>query len=253
MKTLFVIIFIGFFTNTFAQDTIELVTYNDGAKSFKRITSKDTSQVYLYPGGKRESVCQLVNWEPSGTYTRWYENGKMMWQKELSNAVSNGKSVFYDKNGVKIAELIFTNGKITDTIFIRENTHFILGKVTYTSTVYGGAVRKDGSSNVSERSGAFANFSMYAASVDSIKKPVLVSKFKSDFNGDFCIVVPTGKIGFFPQSINIASLEAGQFTIPEFMQRSGSSSWTKQGPFEVTKTDRILLIELHNTSVGYAP
>lgn len=44
--------------------------------------------------------------------------------------------------------------------------------------------REDGSSNVSEHSGPFINYSMYFAKIDSLKKTELIQNFKSDY-GDF--------------------------------------------------------------------
>jgi len=253
MKIVLLVAAVLLFTPLFSQNITELVKYYDGAKSYKLITKKDTSLVCKYPNGKKESVRQIKENKITGTYSRWYENGNLMWEKELKNSIMNGKSVYYNEKGNKVAELIYDNGKISDTIYIQENVHLVFGKITYTSRIYGGMQNEDGSSNVSEHSGPYFNYYMYAAKVNSVKKPELISQYKSDVNGDFFITVPIGKISFFPATLKIDSLKPGQFTIPATSWDSGEDTWDKQGPLEVKKENLILFIELHHTSNGYAP
>jgi len=50
-------LFIGY--SGYTQDTTEFIRYYDGSKSFKLSTIKDTSIIYIYPDGKRESVHQI--------------------------------------------------------------------------------------------------------------------------------------------------------------------------------------------------
>lgn len=237
----------------YSQDTIDIVDYYDGSKSFSLITVKDTSLVWLYPGGKKESLCKLSAYEANGTYKRWYKNGKLMWRKEMKNGKENGKAEFYDDKGIKVAELIFSSGEISDTVFIKENTHLVLGTITFESTVSGGAVREDGSSNVSRLSGPYINCPMYAARLDSVKKAVLLSHFKTDFQGQFFVVVPEGLIGFYPASVKIESLVPGQSAIPQSVTGSTIATWREDGPWKVGKNDKILQVKLHHVSHGYAP
>jgi hypothetical protein len=237
----------------YAQDTTEFFKYYDGSKSFKISTKKDTCITYIYPNGKKESVHQIKRAEKTGYYCRWYANSKLMWRMELKNGVQNGKSVFYDASGKRVAELMYINGKITDTLFVKTNTHLVFGKITSSSKVYGGMERENGSADVSEFSSAYMNFWMYAALVDSIKKPKLVSFFKSDFNGNFFILVPEGKIGFYPKSVKIEYLTPSDYKIPEENVFHGEEGWSKQGPIIVKKGDKIQFIELHHFSIGYAP
>lgn len=253
MKTTFLSLLLILNYMGYSQDTTDIVDYYDGSKSFSLITVKDTSLVWLYPGGKKESLCKLSAYETNGTYKRWYKNGKLMWRKDMKNGKENGKAEFYDDKGVKVAELIYNSGQISDTVFIKENTHLVLGTITFESTVSGGAVREDGSSNVSRLSGAYINCPMYAALVDSIKKPEMITKFKSDFNGDFFILVPAGKISFFTQDIDIKTLAPGQYYIPGSMSGSTRSHWSETDPLVVTKDDMLMYVKLHHTSEGYAP
>jgi len=253
MKFFLLVAAIPFFAPAFSQDTTELIKYYNGAKSYKLITKKDTLLVCTYPTGKKESVRELKGNKITGTYTRWYENGNLMWQKELKHAIPNGKSVYYNEKGIKVAELMYENGKISDTIYIKANTHLLFGKITYTSRVHGGVENEDGTSNISESSGPYSNCYMYAAKVDSFKKPELICNYKSDVNGDFFITVPIGTISFFTVSLKIDSLKPGQFTIPSTSGESDESAWDKQGPIVVKKENSILFIELHHSSNAYAP
>jgi hypothetical protein len=237
----------------YSQDTTDLFKWYDRTLSFKLITEKDTLLIFKYPDGKRESIRTYKKSQITGTYSRWYENGKLMWKKELKNGIQYGTSVFYSESGTKVAELMYENGKITDTIFIKANIHLALGKITSSSTVYGGMEREDGGSNVSEYSGPYMNCSMYAIRLDSKSKPKLVSKFKSDLYGDFFIIVPPGEIGFYPVDIKIDSLGPGDFHIPEKIYSSGNEGWNMPEHLFVNKVSGILFIELHHYSVGYAP
>lgn len=235
-----------------AQDTTQLIKYYDGTKSYWLVSKTDTLLKWDYPNGKKESVRKFKNNQITGTYTRWYENGKVMWEKSLVNNILQGYSIFYNEKGIKIAELLYEDGKIKDTVFIKKNTHLILGKATYNSKVYGGMQREDGSSNISESSGPYQNLKMYAAKVDSLKKPVLIQNFKTDFNGDFIIDSPEGKISFFPATIPITEINPGQYNALERGSMSGHSGWDYTKPF-IIENQKLYSIILHHFSVGYAP
>lgn len=251
-KVLTVIILLGT-TILFAQDTTELIKFSDGTKSFKLATKKDTNYIYLYPNEKKESIRPVKNYQLTGKYSRWYETGKLMWEKDLVNGIQNGKTIFYDQKGIKVAEFTYEKGILIDTIYLKENLHLILGKITSSSKVNGGMQREDGSSNISEYSGPYMNYSMFAAKIDSLKTTELIQNFKSDFNGDFFIIVPEGKIGFFPIATDIKTLNPGEYYLPEKAWSSGHDGWNMKSPTIVKKEDLILFIILHHSSVGYAP
>lgn len=237
----------------FAQDTTQLVKYYDGTKTFWLVTKTDTTLYSTYSNGKKETERKFKNNAITGLYKRWYPTGKLMWEKELVNGKSNGKTVFYDARGIKVAELDYKNDTITDTVYIKENTHLVLGKITSSSIVYGGMQREDGSSNVSQYSGPWMFCEMYAAKVDSIKKPEMVQHFRTDHNGEFFILAPEGNIGFFPKATDIGKLVPGEFYPPPKAWSSGHDGWNMRSPLEVKKEDVLLFILLHHSSVGYAP
>ena len=253
MKPYLLILSIFLKINLFSQDTIDVVEYYDGSKSFTLITTKDTLLVWLYPGGKKEAVCSYRGYEANGVYKRWYKNGKQMWSKEMKAGKENGDVVYYNDKGEKVAEFIYAYGEISDTVFIKDNTHLVLGDITYTSKVYGGAVRDDGSSNISESSGPYIHCNMYVARLDSGKTVVALAHFKTDFMGKFFVLVSEGRMGFFPESVKVESLVADQLQIPTIATGSTFITWRENGPWLVGKNDKILKVSLHQSSQGYAP
>ncbi len=232
----------------FSQDTINFIKYNDGSKSFCVQTKKDTIIYNVYANGRKESERLMKNGEVSGVYTRWYENGKLMWQKNLLSNLH----IYYDKNGKKVAILKFKGDMVSDTLFIKKNMHLILGKIMFSSKVYGGVQRPDGGSNISENSGAYHNCNMYAAKIDSIHKPQLIQYFKSDYKGDFFVCVPNVTVGIFPNTIPIKDLNTKNYYPIIEKNRSGDGSWDMLKPIEI-KNKSIVSVTLKYSSVAYAP
>ncbi len=236
----------------YSQDTTNLIKNNDGSTSFWLTTKSDTMLISTYPNGKKETERCYKNKQITGIYKRWYENGKLMWQKNLINNIEDGKAVFYNDKGVKITELIYKKGIIKDTLFIKKNIHLVLGKITYSSKIYGGVQRPDGGSNISESSDPYQNFKMYAVKVDSILKPKLIQYFKSDHDGQFMVLVPKGKIGFYPASIKLKDIKPGEYCPPTKAFNAGQSGWDMRQPL-VVKNESLIKFSLNNYSVGYAP
>jgi hypothetical protein len=253
MPKLFFFLFIFSLNELYAQQKINYLKYPDGTETYHLITKIDTLAIVNYPNGKRESMCKLKNGLMQGTYSRWHENGNKMWVKEMNNGLVNGKSMFYNNKAELIAELIYKNGALKDTIFLKPEVHIIIGKINYSSIVYGGAQNADGSSNVSENSGPFINYSMYAVLLDSIKKPAFICSYKSDMQGDFMISVPSGNIGLYPAATKIDSLKPPYDRIPENRSMSGNDTWDVNLPITITKSEIIKTVNLMHTSVGYAP
>jgi hypothetical protein len=67
------------------------------------------------------------------------------------------------------------------------------------------------------------------------------------------VIVPEGKIGFFPKETDIKTMKPGEYYIPEKAWSSGRDGWNMRIPTLVKKEDLILFITLHHSSVGYAP
>ncbi|MDD3875858.1 MAG: hypothetical protein PHT69_04515 [Bacteroidales bacterium] len=253
MKTISIILISLLTLSLCAQDTTNLFVNYDGSESFTITTQNDTMLVWVYPNGKKESVFAFIGGESSGVYTRWYDNGRPMWVKNIENSKENGLSTYYSSNGERVASFNYNNGLIVDTVYVKRGTHIVLGKILSTSKVYGGAVREDGSSNISEYSGPYAHCAMYAAIVDSVKTPEFISRFKTDYNGDFFLIVPEGSISFFPEEINIEMVPPGEFYIPPSISGSTSIAWKEMSPLNVGIGTSVHHVELQHSSVGYAP
>ncbi len=253
MKTLIIFIIPFLSLSLRAQDTSNLFVNYDGTMSFTVLTKKDTLHIWMYPNGKKESEFRCSGGESSGVYTRWHDNGKLMWVKNIVNSKENGLANYYNNKGVKVGSFNYSNGVISDTFFLKSGTHIVFGKITSSSKVYGGAVREDGSSDISEYIGPSAHCAMYAALVDSLKKPVLVSRFKTDYMGHFFLVVPPGLISFFPEELKIETIQPCQFFIPPSAGGSSFSAWKESAPLRIEKNTALYHVELQHSSVGYAP
>ena len=237
----------------FAQQKINLVSYPDGASSYHLITKTDTTYISSYPNSKREARCRLKNGAMHGTYTRWYSNGNKMWEKEMQNDKAQGKCNYYSINGELIAELMNSNDSIADTLFLKPDQHIIIGSIKFSSKVYGGAENANGTSNISENSGALTNYSMLLVKLDIENKPVLISNFKSDVQGQFVISVPKGTVAIYPSNIKLDDLKPPYTGIPATMSGSSNESWDLKLPIEIKKNEPLKIITLTHYSVGYAP
>ncbi|MEX1188911.1 MAG: hypothetical protein WED33_06615 [Bacteroidia bacterium] len=235
-----------------SQDTTKLYKQRDGAMVFWLNRANDTIIKSVYPNKKTESIKHVKNGMISGEYKRWYENGKIMWKKEMSNSEENGNVQYFDLKGEKIAEYGYADGEISDTFFIKSGIRLIIGEIAYSSEVHGGMQHEDGSSNVSRNVGPYKYIKMYAALVDSLKKPRFIGNFKTDDQGKFIVLAPKGEIGFFPESNKIEDLNTGQYYPIMEAWNSGQSGWDKITIPNITK-DGIYPVKLHHFSVGYAP
>lgn len=237
----------------YAQSTQNEITFPDGTKTYHLVSKSDTTFYVYYPNKVKEAECKLKSDELYGLYHRYYSNGKKMWSKQMENGITHGKSSYYNLRGELILELNYNNGKITDTIFVKPNTHILLGNISYNSKVYGGADNGDGRSNVSEVEGPYKNIEMNVVKLDSLKKPQYLSSIKTDLWGNFMTTVPIGNIGIYPKHIKLESLNLPYNAIPSQMSMSANENWDVKLPIEISKYEKIKIINLKHYSVGYAP
>ena len=235
-----------------AQDTLNFQRNYNGTSSFWLITKGDTNLVSTYPNHKKATQQQLKNHVETGKFFRWYENGKLMCELQKINGLAEGKAIYYDKSGNKLAEFFFEKDSIKNSVFHNKELHFIFGKVDYSSKVYGGMQREDGSSNISENSGDFKQLKIKVYRVDSLKAPVLVSEVFTDLKGEFFLSAPKGNLGFFPEISSKKNILPGQFCPIEEPHPSGNASWSLPCPLKVGN-EKLIRVKLHYSSVGYAP
>jgi hypothetical protein len=185
---------------------------------------------------------------------RYYRNGKKMWDKQWSNQTENGRCIYFDPKGQKVAEFNYSGGTIRDTIFIAPNTHLLFGSLSYSSTVYGGMQREDGSSNVSTHSGPYMHYFMKFIELKPLKgNKAAEYYFTSDFSGEFFVVLNPGRYGLFSKDQDPLKIDENQF-LPN--QKPGSSwieHWSNSGPVEINKTRIITYRNYEHISEGYAP
>lgn len=235
-----------------SQDTLRHANNPDGSRTFVLVQGSDTLLKGVYANGVTESVVKQIGGVPSGLYTRYYENGKKMWERQLVKSLPEGRSVFYNSKGKRIAELMYERGVITDTTYVKPGIHLIIGRLTFTSKVYGGVEREDGGSNITENSGPYRHQKMFTIRVDSTGAPKKLCTFTSDRNGDFITLVPDASIGFFTEETDIANIPPGAFCPPSAMRMSGNDGWSMTGPLHVNGRS-IVVFDINYFSIGYAP
>jgi hypothetical protein len=238
---------------SFAQFKTNIVNYPDGASAYHLLTKMDTTFYSYYPNGKKEASCRLKSGVMHGTYSRWYPNGNKMWEKEMKHHLADGKCFYYSTKGELVATLIYDKGSIEDTVFLKPKVNLMIGKIEFSSRIYGGMENAEGSSNISETNGPLMNYTMKIFLLDTIKKPVLIDNIKTDIHGEFIISLPQGKIGCYPNSINVSDLRAPYTEISGTMNNSGNESWDIKLPIVISKNEPLKFITIKQNSEAYAP
>lgn len=240
-----VFFFILFTFVGFSQDTL-LIDENHyfGNKIIQVNGMKDTVQYEYSKNGKLLSILPISVPINPVHYIRYYSTGKKMWDKTLVNNVEHGNSIFYSESGKPIAELKYENGRIVDTLFIHSKVTVFIGKITYTSLVYGGVELENGQSNVSESTGILSFYPFKLVETNSDSK--LEHHYTTDRFGKFFIGTPRKEIiyGFFPEKYP-KSIIRNNLLFPETeMHMSGSSSWSLTSTFNVSKTSELMEIQI---------
>jgi hypothetical protein len=153
----------------------------------------------------------------------------------------------------RLAEFGMINDTIIDTIYLAKKERLLFGKMTYESTVYGGAVNADGRSNVSHSSGPRAHVDMYVVKLDPAKSHQIAHEyFRTDHKGEFFLHLEKGKFGFFSSRFDIKRVTHTMGTSMGTIGKSMQGSWNRSEPYFIDKNS-YNTIHLHYTSVGYAP
>jgi len=253
MRYLFTIFFL--FTHiVFGQDTILIHQSPHGNFAFRISNATDTLEIGYYSKGKMEYTIKRDLSTKNICYTRYYRSGKKMWIKEWKNNTENGKCYYFNTKGINVAEFNYSEGTIKDTLFLAKSTHILFGKLSYSSTIYGGMQREDGTSNVSSSNGPYMNHYMKLIRIDGSKgKDPLEFYFTSDFQGEFMTVLEPGNYGLFPKDFPSKEVEADMFS--QKFQPTGSTieNWNINSPIILTKDKQIQYFNFEYSSIGYAP
>lgn len=168
---------------------------------------KDTSFYQYRTDGSLESHRPYTLKDSTTIYTRYYQNKIKLWTREMKNGKANGTTIFFNMKGKRMASLEFRNDTLVDTNFISKKYHFIYGRATYYSVVYGGMPNEDGTSNVSGGHGVFMNSSINAIKLDSTKKEQdIYLSFSTGFNGYYMVPVEKGDFGIFPFHYDVKTI-----------------------------------------------
>jgi hypothetical protein len=251
--TILALFFVLLFVAAFAQDTTFIEQRIYSGKVVKVINGADTTRVGYYKSGALESKRAFITNRAPYIYTRWYETGQLMWEKNMKNSVENGSCTYYNEKGKKVAEFIYEKGSISDTIFLDATTNLVLGNATYYSVVVGGAVYEGMPSTPVEQDIPYTNYPFYLVKIKDEKAiPQVIEKFETDENGRFILCLKNGAYGFFPQYYDIKSLSPGEYCPAPAMSGSTQSNWNMQAPLKIEKPG-LIFFRLHFSSIGYAP
>lgn len=255
MKKIILLLFCSFLFVGSAQDTIVLANYNDGGKMIQINSKKDTIIYSNYDAVKLESK-QIKNSLTGITlYTRYYRNGKTMWEKSIQHGIENGRSRYFNNQGIKVAEFEYRNGFLIDTLYLKAKTYLLFGKASYSSVVYGGMENEDGTSNVQKSEGPYIHLNMKLVNIDAPKKVKSMKEvfFTTDFQGNFFTVITPDSYGIFPSDFPLASIQNEQYSTDPQEGKSWHSQWDIKGPLLISTDSKINHTAIFHSSVGYAP
>ena len=252
MKIFLLLLLLSASNQTIAQDTTFRSQHYTGGMSYIIAYEVDTFYIRTYLNGDMESKIGYSVIKKLQPYTRYYQNGRIMWEKQLDNSKANGKGVFFNMKGKRVAEFNFKNDSIVDTVFLSKREHIVMGKITYKSVVYGGMMREDGTSNISKSEGPRIFSPMYAVKLDSTRKEQeTYQSYITDNYGFYFLCLEKGSFGFFPSNYDI-KLVSYQMGTPRYHSGRGmDGGWNL--PIPLLIEDNFTLQNLHYSSVGYAP
>lgn len=239
----------------FAQDTtlIEQRTYS--GKLVRVVNAADTTYIGYYKNGKIESVRQFVHNRIDGYYKRWYQNGQLMWTKNMLNSLENGNCSYYNKKGKKVAEFVYEKGIIKDTVFLNSPQTILFGKATWYSVVHGGVYKGKNAENTapSAQNYPYINYLFRIVTIkDTVSIPVLTDSIETDAYGSFFICLPKGSYGFFPPDYDMKQLKSGQYCPPPQTTRYSNSGWNMYAALKIEK-QKMMFFLLHSSTVVNAP
>lgn len=232
------------------SDTLSIVKRYKGGTNYVIANGYDTLIYCTYPDGKLESRRSQIE---SPSYTRYYPNGAVMWQREMEGNLAHGKTIFYSSNGQKIGEFMFANDTVVDTLFLSKKHRFVFGRMTYYSVVYGGMRRPDGQSNTRGGHGIRIHSPMYTVKLNNaVQTQKKYASTITDFNGYFMFVLEKGEFGFFPETTPIEDVSSQLGAPAPKAGNSWNGQWNISGPISFSDQNYTYL-HMHYHSVGYAP
>lgn len=236
-----------------SQDTIYSNRVAHGGRTCLVVENGDTVALHFYKDGSLASRMKTSVTEPRQLYTRYYPNGTLMWEKELENGKANGITSYYDEKGKLAGRFTVNNDAITDTLFLSPKKRLLLGEISYSSTIYGGMLHEDGTSNVSRVSGSYMYQSFYSVQLDSTSSTQKIYKeFITDQYGQFYFCLEPGEYGFFPVNYAPENVYRSSACPDPRAGMSDFGAWNLRKPLAITASG-IYTLKLHYSSEAYAP
>ncbi len=236
-----------------SQDTIYSNPVAHGGRTCLVVEDGDTTALHFYKDGSLASRMKVSVTEPRQLYIRYYPNGELMWEKEFENGKANGITSYYDEKGKLAGKFRVKNDTIRDTLFLSPKKRLLLGEISYSSTIYGGMVREDGTSNVSRVSGYYMYQSFYSVRLDGTSSLQKIYKdFITDQYGRFYFCLEPGEYGFFPSNYALENVYGSSACPDPSKGMSNFGAWNLRQPLAI-KAPGIYTLKLHYSSEAYAP
>jgi hypothetical protein len=249
------IILLFFCLRVFSQDTIQVYKFQDGSRWIQIYGYSDTTEVFLWSNGKRESTIPLHRHGRKYIFTRYDKLGNVVLKREMLGNEPDGKTTFYYKNN-PICEVIFSKGIPVDTMVINPKYGILMINYNYHSEVVGGMENEDGSSNVSIAEGPYIHHELRLINTSSpISEKSIYQTSTSDFQGNLFFVLKKdySNLGMFPASIKLNEIPSGRQGLSERVSYSDLSTYQLSADLSLLKMNGFNLSNLKVTSIGYAP
>jgi hypothetical protein len=235
-----------------AQDTIS--SHRVGIYAYEHCVKieSDTFLITTCPDKAIDTKMSQRSRDTIQSYERFYQNGKRMWKGTLWNDQFVGELELYNEKGQLCAELFFDKGTVQRQKVHTKKSGIVFGKYTYSSTVYGGMMNEDGTSNVSHSEGPMRWKLMYTVQMNSNSDDQIKhSEFRTDSYGYYLLVLEEGNYGCYPSHYPIKNVDPS-IGVPRETANSIEGNWNNTGLL-VIKKGEFSYRPMHYSSTGYAP
>lgn len=205
---------------SYGQDTTQVVAqYPDGNKMLLIIEQGDSLYQYINEKGKKYMEKQYANGGFNGTCISWYNNGKIKFEKQLDNGKEVDTTRYYNQKGKLIATIY--NGDSIEELYQKVDQVVFSGTTYSSSVVHGGMELPGGGSNDRATKGPmrFKAFIVLHAEPNLVKEKEL-AEFTTDFDGNYCLILPLGKYRVLPKDFYDRQLKD-----PSLQLNQGNKGW----------------------------
>lgn len=253
MKSILLLSIVLLSNNTHAQDTISSFKLPAGLyQHFLRIGNDSIFRIE-YESRKIESERSYSLIDSIQSYKRYYENGQTMLIGKLVKSNLHDTVSYFNEEGKLAAKFLYSSGHILDTLYISKKIKFLVGKADYYSVVHGGMVREDGQSNTRGGHGIYMFTEFYTVKLQKVETQEKYKSFRTDFNGNYFVVLSTGDFGIFPTYFDIDKVTNNMSSPNQGGNGGHMWSWNISSPIHFGSSTSFQVQNIHYESVGYAP